>query len=290
MHSSCPHEAYHLKVKETIKKQIACITSWYYIIRQWGKIKEDKRTEETFEQTCEWDKILHLVFTQQAFPENRVFHSFSPNLPGPGSFPGPQAWSAWTHRLILALWALVPLVTGAIRMPSACPRGAPPTLLLLSTWANLSQARGARSNFVLESGFMFRFQTSNLPVSGHLRTWLPLTHKVPFMPQRWHKISFHLSLKYPCLVHEIRLYGTSKGYAYPFLDLWYFNIWPAQALSLQTTEHLFILLVVSLLLLRWWEGSARRRRPASWQPRPGRSLLSPEEKEHSVWAPLAQVS
>lgn len=139
--------------------------------------------------------------------------------------------------------------------PSAWPWGPPPTPLPLTTWGNVCRAKGSGNNFVLEFELVFRFQTSNLPVSGHLRTWLSLTHKVPFMPQRWHKISFRLC-------PEILLTGAWNGplwyikgpQLYPFLVLWYFNIWPVEVLSLQSTEHLFMLLVRSLLLLQWWEG------------------------------------
>lgn len=75
---------------------------------------------------------------------------------------------------------------------SASPWGRPPTLLTLTTQADLSRARGTGRNFVLESELVFRFQTRDLPVCSHLRSWLPFTHKVSFMPQRQHKISFHL--------------------------------------------------------------------------------------------------
>lgn len=67
---------------------------------------------------------------------------------------------------------------------SALPWGRPPTLLTLTIRTDLTQARGIGRNFVLESELVFRFQTRDLPVCSHLRSWLPFSHKVSFMPQR----------------------------------------------------------------------------------------------------------
>lgn len=45
MNSPRPYGAYHVKVKETRKKQKVCTNSWYYILCQRRKIKEGKVTE-----------------------------------------------------------------------------------------------------------------------------------------------------------------------------------------------------------------------------------------------------
>lgn len=137
------------KSEEIMKKQIVCVTSIY----QHGKIKEDKGLsvmgnwmKPRKKHSEMWRRqIVHSRFTRQAFPENLGPHWFFPCLPGPGSFPDSPD-----------LISVGPCI-GSLGLPFAWPGNTPLTPLPLTTWANF-WARGARSNFVTESGLVFRFQ------------------------------------------------------------------------------------------------------------------------------------
>lgn len=122
-------------------------------------------------------KCVHPASTSGEPPMSTVFF---PVLQA-DAFPAPQTLASTGPSGALEALGPAVIVTAEVYLP--CP-GADLPLLTLTIRPDLSRARGTRRNFVLESELVFRFQTRDLPVCSHLRSWLPFAHKVSFMPQR----------------------------------------------------------------------------------------------------------
>lgn len=185
----------------------------------------------------------------------------------------------WAH--VLALWVF--------------PLPGPGTHLSLHCLWQPEQISGQEVPGVIllqNLGWCLDFKTSNLPVSSQLRIWLPLTHKVPFMPQRWHKISFHLCPEYSQLVHKMGFYGTSKAHNCILSwssDILIFGQWKYYLFNPQSS-YLFCWLYLCYCFNseRATQGEGTRP-PSSSRFRHPLTVIS-KVKEFAVWTPFHLVS